>query len=207
MPFPTTPILDDFNRADGAPGANWGAAIATYALPNIASNQLDFPQYPSGYWTTSFAADQEAYVQNSGAATSISLLLRLTNPNSGAETCYVVQGGMGNANLAALSIDKKVGGTLTNLFFANAVMAATDTWLGVSVIGTTMIVYGSSDGVTWNDRKTFVDSAVTGGGFVGVYHANNPTASSIDNFGGGPASVDRLNLFKAIPFFKLGKAA
>ena len=47
MPNPTTgpygtPILDNFNRADGDPGANWvGNFYGAEAKPNITSNRID----------------------------------------------------------------------------------------------------------------------------------------------------------------------
>ena len=61
--FPTTPVLDNFNRANGAIGANWGGYASAFS---IASNQLDvtaggFDTYT--IWNaTSFGADQEAYI-------------------------------------------------------------------------------------------------------------------------------------------------
>ena len=75
-------VLDDFNRADGAPGANWAQAVSAYSIPNIVSNELSWPQYPSGYWITSFAANQYVSVKKIGIG-GCSLLLRVTNPNTG----------------------------------------------------------------------------------------------------------------------------
>ncbi len=63
--FPSTSVLDTFNRADGAIGSNWSGFTSAYA---IASNQLDV--VTSGwdnhiYWKngdTPFGADQEVFV-------------------------------------------------------------------------------------------------------------------------------------------------
>ncbi|MDL1944805.1 VWA domain-containing protein [Chloroflexi bacterium CFX2] len=61
--FPTTPILDDFNRAGGAIGNNWSGNTFGY---NIFSNQLSVDYSGSNsdiYWSNEpFGADQEAYV-------------------------------------------------------------------------------------------------------------------------------------------------
>ncbi|GAB4180485.1 MAG: hypothetical protein Fur005_43030 [Roseiflexaceae bacterium] len=58
--FPTTGILDDFNRADGSIGPNWSGETSNFA---IVGNTLQ--NISGGYgrigWTTSFAANQEVY--------------------------------------------------------------------------------------------------------------------------------------------------
>jgi RHS repeat-associated protein len=56
--FPSTSVLDNFNRANGSIGSNWSGETQNYA---ISSNQLDGEGIL--YWQTSqFGADQEAYV-------------------------------------------------------------------------------------------------------------------------------------------------
>jgi len=61
--FPSTPILDDFNRADGAIGSNWSGNTSKYS---ISSNQLLVTSSNSNsdiYWSgQAFGADQEVYV-------------------------------------------------------------------------------------------------------------------------------------------------
>jgi hypothetical protein len=61
--FPSTPILDDFNRADGPIGNNWSSHTFAYT---ISSNKLnvDYGYSDSDiYWSNEpFGADQEAYV-------------------------------------------------------------------------------------------------------------------------------------------------
>lgn len=61
--YPSTPLLDDFDRADGAIGSNWSGNTFGY---NIASNRLSVDYSGSNsdiYWSNEpFGADQEAYV-------------------------------------------------------------------------------------------------------------------------------------------------
>jgi hypothetical protein len=58
--FPSTAILDTFNRANGAPGTNWRGQTGGYA---VAANRLDVNSGGDVYWNvTRFGADQEAYV-------------------------------------------------------------------------------------------------------------------------------------------------
>ena len=66
MPGPySSPVLDDFNRANGAPGSNWTADIRDFgiALPSIASNQLARnADFNDGWWNpTTFHAYQEVF--------------------------------------------------------------------------------------------------------------------------------------------------
>ncbi len=60
MGFPTTSVLDDFNRANGALGNNWGGLRSGYA---VASQRMDVNAGGDIYWTANyFGVDQEAYV-------------------------------------------------------------------------------------------------------------------------------------------------
>jgi hypothetical protein len=61
--FPSTSVLDDFNRANGAIGSNWSGNPSKYS---ISSNQLLITSNNSNsdiYWSgQAFGADQEVYV-------------------------------------------------------------------------------------------------------------------------------------------------
>jgi len=176
-------VLDDFNRSDGAPGANWAQAISAYSLPNIVSNALDYPQFPSGYWTTQFAADQWVSLKRNVAG-NVQVILRLTSPNSGSESYIRVQADMLGGN--GTEAYKVVAGTTTSLGFESGVMQATDAYLKVEVSGTTINSYASTDGASWSFRKTWdTGGAVSGAGYIGFYNPNNTNAGSIDDFGGG----------------------
>jgi hypothetical protein len=59
---PTLPVLDNFNRIDGAIGTNWLGNKSKY---RISGNQLlltYFGTVTDTFWKTPFGADQEAYV-------------------------------------------------------------------------------------------------------------------------------------------------
>lgn len=58
--FPSTGVLDGFNRADGGIGTNWGGTTTGY---NILSNRLDVGTGNAIFWQPGlFGADQEAFV-------------------------------------------------------------------------------------------------------------------------------------------------
>ncbi|HMS00521.1 MAG TPA: VWA domain-containing protein [Anaerolineales bacterium] len=61
--FPSTPILDDFNRANGGIGSNWSGNTSKYSISSnqllVTSNNSNSDIYFSGQ---AFGADQEVYV-------------------------------------------------------------------------------------------------------------------------------------------------
>ena len=60
--FPSTAVLDNFNRANGSIGSNWSGYTSKY---HITSNQMTVDYNGSNsdiYWNNLFGADQEAYV-------------------------------------------------------------------------------------------------------------------------------------------------
>jgi hypothetical protein len=78
--FPATGILDNFNRANGAIGANWSGVISGYT---IAGNQLDVGSGGDIYWSaSSFGANQEVFVRMSAidpSSSEIDLVLKAQN--------------------------------------------------------------------------------------------------------------------------------
>jgi hypothetical protein len=83
--FPSTPILDDFNRANGSIGSNWSGNTFGYT---ISSNKLNVDYSGSNsdiYWSNEpFGADQEAYVTLTdvdGSAWEHDLLLKAQSNN------------------------------------------------------------------------------------------------------------------------------
>jgi hypothetical protein len=75
--FPSTSILDNFNRVNGSIGANWAGNTSNYA---VSSNQLDVGSSEDIYWqSTYYGVDQEAFVTLStidSNATEIGLILK-----------------------------------------------------------------------------------------------------------------------------------
>ncbi len=58
--FPTTNVLDDFDRGNGSLGSNWSGDTAGYS---VASNRLDVGAGEDIYWNVSaWGANQEAFV-------------------------------------------------------------------------------------------------------------------------------------------------
>jgi uncharacterized repeat protein (TIGR01451 family) len=88
--FPSTGVLDDFNRADGPVDGNWSGSLSNFQIQN---NQLA-PLYPGSYigltWNESFGADQEAYltIASLSSAEWIGLFLKSNGNGNGIDVLY-----------------------------------------------------------------------------------------------------------------------
>lgn len=65
--FPTTGLLDNFNRADGTLGANWTSPVGnTYNAMQVNGNRALIagatPNFADAQWNTDFGPDMEAYL-------------------------------------------------------------------------------------------------------------------------------------------------
>jgi hypothetical protein len=196
MAAPVNSILDNFNRANGAPGANWTLAVATYTIPNIVGNALDWPTYPSLAWATQFGADQEAFVRMVGTSSQIFFLLRFAGLNTGAESGYLVSAQPADGAVEAWKWSSGAGSAVS-LGFQNGVLLTTDLYLWAEIVGNTINLYGSSDGVTYTLRKTWTDSTYNRSGYIGLHSSYNPIPSSLDGFGGG--TIASLTLDSCLP--------
>lgn len=203
MASPTTPILDDFNRANGALGPNWTQAVNAYSMPLIVSNAMDWPQFPSAAWATPYLPSQEVRVK-ANAVTAVYFLCRFNNLNTGAENGYVIYSDIAGGTSCEGFKWSSGNGTQTSMGFDAAAISPTDTCIWVNATGTLISLYGGSDGVNYTLRKTWVDGTYTGGGSIGVYQANNGLPTSLDNFGGGNVNPP---LASDTPFPPLGRGA
>ncbi|GIK40303.1 MAG: hypothetical protein BroJett011_41360 [Chloroflexota bacterium] len=182
--FPSTGVVDNFNRANGSVGSAWSGTTAGYS---ISSNQLRVGS--SGeqhiYWNSaSFGADQEAYVSlstiNSSAA-EIGLVLKsqsssgytaglidvLYNPGSQQVQVWTFQSSQGwvqrGANLPVTFVNGDQFGARAK---AN----------GQVEVYKNGVVVGTRDVTAWPNYAQ--------GGYIGLfmYDASN---TILDNFGGG----------------------
>jgi VCBS repeat-containing protein len=180
--FPSTEIIDDFNRADGPLGTNWSGDTAGYS---IIANQLDVGSTEDIYWnSSSFGADQEVFVN-----------LTTIDPNSN-EIGMV---------LKSQTQDGFSPGLIEVLY--NPIANSVQTWTFQIPEG--WIQRGTSIPITFTDGDQFgaragADGRVevyrngallgtidvtawphyANGGFIGLFNINASNAI-LDNFGGG----------------------
>lgn len=195
MAFPTTSVLDDFNRANGALGSNW--TTPTFASSFSISSNVVFGgstgniQY---YNVATYGPDFEIYV-------SVPNL-----PGSG-QQCGIVGGALqpGSAiTIDGYSVTYTHGapGTLAILRITDGAAAATvasssqtltaGDQIGLKRVGTTLTSY-----INGTQIDTGTDSTHTGAGYLVMYSTN--TTHSFDNFGGGTLSASATSrpLFRA----------
>lgn len=220
MAFPTTPILDSFNRANEGPppSTNWTTGIAVgfggFSEPGheVIGNELanTFNDVAQNYWNVGqFGPDCEAYITVTNATGLISAELAARLTNIGQFTCdgYVVQaqpaGGEGGPN-RVYTIYRIDDGLLTMLDFVgeSGVGSMTGDRYGIQIIGSVIYLWGDT-GDGWEIKLTANDSTHTTAGFIGVV-TEIGSQSRLDDFGGGvfvPEGGVSVFNFRNLPFF------
>ena len=195
MAFPTTGLLDNFNRATEDPLANgtWSGPVisghgqlkvgsggsANQAVPSAGGNS-------SSYWSAAtFGPDCEVFTvlsQKPGDGLLIALYARIVNPNvAGATDGYRLL----ILTLAAADqwfisrIDNDVATTLGLL--ATQEIATGDS-LGLEIVGSTITAYHKSAGV-WSAVFSRTDATYTAAGNIAIF--DNATTGLLDDFSGG----------------------
>jgi hypothetical protein len=175
MAFPTSALLDNFNRANEGPppSANWVTDVG-YAGLIVASNACTRNAASSaGAWNTSFVADQEIYADLIDP-TDCSLNIRLVTANNLASNHYQLY----FVDETTLELYKSVATVFTQLGADITVTHVDGDQWGIECIGTTIKVY--QNGVEVASRT---DSDVSGAGYIGA--SLRAAATIMDDFGGG----------------------
>ena len=193
MAFPTTGILDTFNRAGPGLGTDWTAPLwFGDNVPEITGNQLYNPlnTYADAYWDlVTFGPASEAYLDLAtlpGAGNLVYLNLRIVNPGAastmdGYEAHYLQQAG--TDILRIFRIDNTVG---TQLGADISLDFAAGDGFGFEANGSTLTIYRRSSG-TWSSAGSRTDSTYTADGYIGC--GIQETTARGDNFGGGTLIV------------------
>lgn len=193
--FPTTGILDNFNRANetplvGATGTEWAGRNTGFDL-TLAGNDVGgggSGQTSSRYWTVAtYGPDCEAYITVTilgGSTAYIRLWLRLQNPGAAGETGYMMQ--WSNDANGCRIFKETARETYTQLAQDTAARHAANDQLGFEAVGTAITVYKNGTSVL-----TTTDSTTTGAGNLAL--GLRDTQYVVDDFGGG-TSVTSLGL-------------
>ena len=179
MAFPTTSILDNFNRAPaGSPpylGSNYSGGLT------ISSNQVVTTNSSTdvgAVWNVStFGPDCEVYVDITAMPTSggafLCLRSDITYNNS-----YLVE-----VVPTFVVVGKLVSGSFTQIGSnINVTFSAGDSF-GASMIGNTITVYRKTSG-SWASIGSVTDSTYTSAGYIAL-GIDTDASVILDNFGGG----------------------
>ncbi len=187
--FPTKPVLDNFNRANGSIGSNWTGYTSAFS---ISSNRL-LANTGGGdtqiYWGNStFNASQEAYVtiaQVNSDAWELSLMLKsqsnLSYGNGAIEVFYAAS----TDTLQIWTYDLTNGWVQYGADVTSLVLAAGDQ-LGTRVLSNgTLEVYRNGSLLATRDLGAW--ALVDDPGYIGLWFAN-ASGHLLDDFGGGSVS-------------------
>ena len=129
---PTTGVLDDFNRADGSPGANWGNPLFSGAeLMEIVSNTLTRNAtygYANAYWSVATFGGSGLTDEVWGTLSTIpasdrevSLFLGMVNPATAGIDGYslVIQNGIWQVRRIDNEAETNLGADISQALSAN----------------------------------------------------------------------------------------
>jgi hypothetical protein len=200
MAFPTTGILDSFDRADGAVGSNWTLYYTTSF--NVSSNQLSPPDADVNEmgWTAAESGwgDLETYitiVTKSAGYNSPQITFRgIYNVTT---SSYQLQVNPASNNITLVRIDADV--IAATLASVSQTISNGDS-VGISAIGSAIKVYYKVGAGAWTEIVSVTDATYSSG-YLSLMLTGSST-QRCDNFGGGtyvaPAST-------ATGFMRLGK--
>lgn len=184
-PFPQTPVLDTFNRANGPLGNNWAGSINGYALVN---SQVDVGFGGDLFWAaTSYGATQETYVTLNTIdtdATEIDLLLKSQSSSYWGSGLLMVHYNAPNQQLQVWSYAptqgwRQWGSDLAVALGVGDQLGARATAAGQVEMYRNGNWLGSRDVSGW--------PYATSGGYIGLWMVGANDAV-LDNFGGGTLS-------------------
>jgi hypothetical protein len=188
---PTTPVLDDFNRANGDPGTNWnGPAVHTSKL-TIVSNRIS---------ALTNAFSNECWVVNSFGPVSrgspIEVFAQATTMDSSLNTCVAMfdkptspsaSGYVLVCNNNAMALYRTDAGTSYQLLRVSSLSFANGTYFWMRYLSNGIVEgWASADNITWTRYIQLVDSTYLDTPlYIGVQM--DATTLNMDNFGGGGA--------------------
>jgi hypothetical protein len=193
--FPTTGVLDDFNRADGAVGSNWTADPNGSSWPtfNVSSNTLAGTGADS--WMTwnvaDYGPDCEAYATVTtapGAGKTFELDIGVLNSGSASIDGYAVDWKIDTNSFRIFRMDN---GVYTQLSIFTSAIDVNDK-AGFERDGSTLTVYKYVHGMWALAGASTSDATYSSAGKLQI--AISDTVGRLDDFGGGTTVVASVTL-------------
>lgn len=194
--FPTTPLLDSFDRADGVLGGNWSSpALGDSFSPTIETNLLRFPGggQASACWNGNVFADGEVYITIptlSAIGDHVRLIGRCDVGSLGDQQSYRALWVQSSGDIFLAKFN---GGTQrADVFSGSGVQAvsAGDS-IGMSMAGGLITLwYKAAASAAFSSVISGYDDSALSGGYIGVGAGYGITIEPrLNNFGGGPTPV------------------
>jgi hypothetical protein len=184
---PTTPVLDNFNRANGGAGPNWSVmrpgVFAPMSVSGNAAVDSSASQFAWNFWNPAgFGPDAEAYatIAQYGVSDIVRVGARVTNGGSSAQSGYYVAVSAAGA-WSILRIDASLSTTLSS--GVTQPLASGDK-VAIRIVGPLITALHYSGGV-WQQVESYDTSndatKYSGPGNLALEYKT----STIDDFGGG----------------------
>jgi hypothetical protein len=184
---PTTPVLDNFNRANGGVGANWSLIRPSgFAGMNVLSNaavDASATLFSWDFWNAaSFGPDAEAYVTvaHYGASDTIRIGVRVSNGGTTSQSGYYVA----ISSAGAWSIIRIDSGISTTLASGATQALASGDKVAIRIVGTVVSALHFTGG-SWQQVLSY-DTSADGTRYSNAGNlAVEFRTSTLDDFGGG----------------------
>jgi len=187
--FPTTSILDDFNRANGKVGSNWAISNGLLSY-KIVSQQLNVRLGGALIWKPdSFGVNQEAFItfQNTPQDGSIQGLLLKAQSNSRIESGVIIVAYNARSNAVnILTLHQSQSGPIRKNYTNSPITFVKGDQLGARVLADGSIEIYKNGTLIATVKLNKADQAFFNrrGGRIGIWMLNAPKAV-LDDFGGG----------------------
>jgi hypothetical protein len=187
MAFPTTSVLDDFNRANEGPppSASWTNSAGTAGLAGLQvvsstlQNSGSFEQREDYWNVTTFGPDSEVYVTvTTVGITSFRLYLRLQTPGTAGTDGYLAY--FASTAVFIYRIDNT---SLTQQGASVSLTLAGGESYGFEIIGSDMNVYKKSGGSWGTTLATRTEATYSAAGNIAI--GTDAQNWVLDDFGGG----------------------
>lgn len=201
MTFPTTDILDGFERSDEGPppSASWGAKIVSAQSGLVvSSNTLTSASgIGSQVWGTEFGPDCEIYCDVPFTdSNSFALYVRLKDLGTTFDG-YCARFATGDGQVV---IQRWDNGAPTGLGFIGGIDVLDGDTVGVRVTGNVISAFHKPSGGVWTLVLERTDSTYPDAGFIGVQIFSSSV--QLDNLGGGDSvfPITGVSLFRGRGF-------
>lgn len=187
MAFPSTPLIDGFNRADENPlsdGGKWSLGPLDFTAGRtlrLVSNEATAAVAGSSNSyrnDQNYGPDTEVYAKLTGSTNDTYLFARCVNIGAGTTDGYCVRFSYPTGSLTFYRITDCIFSSLSS---AISISLNAGDEVGFAIAGSTLKAYRKPLAGSWTELDSVIDSTYSAAGKNGAYSA----AGRIDNFSGG----------------------
>ena len=194
MTFPTTAVLDDFDRDDEGPppSASWTSQAGEDGLL-VLSDQCageDSNNDCFAWWNTEYGSSSEVYVTLDTLpedGLSAILFARFDSQDTDGSGYRLVYNREDEDSPDIFAVERIDAGDETELLSIEQDINTGDS-IGLEIVGSTLTVYHKPGSGSWTSLGSATDSTYADAGYIGLMLGGS--AARGDDFGGGTACVE-----------------